>query len=117
MPVAAIREALFVSSAVCAEASKPVIVYCASSRPRPQTNQNVGLDQEVVPPPKPELFTVSVKTYESDWCRSGTTIRTMTMNATPTMCQYAEIVFRPAVIRMLKMLMMQAQSMKNAYSR
>ncbi len=62
IPVAAIREALFVSSAVCAEASKPVIVYCASSRPRPQTNQNVGLDHEVVPPPKPELFTVSVKT-------------------------------------------------------
>ena len=44
MPVAAIREALFVSSAVCAEASKPVIVYCASSRPRPQTNQKIGLE-------------------------------------------------------------------------
>ncbi len=39
------------------------------------------------------------------------------MNATPTMCQYAEIVFRPAVILILKRLMMQAQSMKNAYSR
>ncbi len=87
IPVAAIREALFVSSAVCADASNPVIVYCASSSPRPHTNQNVGLDHDVVPPPKPELLTVSVKTYESDWCRSGTMIRTATMTATPTMCQ------------------------------
>src|SRR5688500_11301157 len=62
MPVAAMREARFVSSAVCADASKPVIVYCASRRPRPQTNQNVGLDRDVVAPPYPELFTVSVKT-------------------------------------------------------
>src|SRR3712207_3126647 len=112
MPVAAIREALFVSSAVWAEASKPVIVYCASRRPRPQTNRNVN--PPVVPPPKPELFTVSVNTYESDWCRSGTTIRTTTMTATPIMCQYAEIVFRPAVTLILKKLMMQAQSMKKA---
>src|SRR5688572_1015598 len=66
MPVAAIREALFVSSAVCAEASKPVIVYWASRSASPHTNQNVGLDQLVVPPPKPELFKVSVKTYEID---------------------------------------------------
>src|SRR5215204_2697780 len=51
MPVAAIREARCVSSAVCAEASKPVIVYCASRSPRPQTNQNVGLERDVVPPP------------------------------------------------------------------
>src|SRR5919109_2156547 len=31
MPVAAMRDAAFVSSAVCADASKPVIVYCAIS--------------------------------------------------------------------------------------
>ena len=33
MPTAAIREALWVSSAMCADASKPVIVYCDISRP------------------------------------------------------------------------------------
>ena len=39
------REAWCVSSAMCAEASKPVIVYCESSRPRPNTNQNVGFEK------------------------------------------------------------------------
>jgi hypothetical protein len=33
MPTAALREACRVSSAMCAEASKPVIVYCAIRRP------------------------------------------------------------------------------------
>src|SRR5215210_757126 len=33
MPTAAMREAWFVSSAMCADASNPVIVYCAISRP------------------------------------------------------------------------------------
>ncbi len=46
-PTAAIREAWCVSSAVCAEASKPVIVYWDSSSPRPNTNQNAGLDEVV----------------------------------------------------------------------
>ncbi len=51
MPVAAMREASFVSSAVCADASKPVIVYWDIRRPRPNTNQNAGLENDVVPPP------------------------------------------------------------------
>jgi hypothetical protein len=34
MPIGTAREALSVSSAVCAEASYPVIVYTGSSRPR-----------------------------------------------------------------------------------
>ena len=45
MPTAAMREAWCVSSAMCAEASKPVIVYWAISRPRPNTNQNTGLEK------------------------------------------------------------------------
>ena len=49
MPTAAMRDASCVSSAVCADASKPVIVYWAISRPSPNTNQNAGFDQEVVP--------------------------------------------------------------------
>ena len=44
IPIAAIREALLVSSAVCADASNPVIVYCASSMPSPSTSRNVELD-------------------------------------------------------------------------
>jgi hypothetical protein len=51
MPVAAIRDALFVSSAVCADASKPVIVYWAMSSPSPNTNHIAGFPHEVVPPP------------------------------------------------------------------
>jgi hypothetical protein len=65
IPVAAIREALLVSSAVCADASKPVIVYCGRSMPRPSTSRNAS-PNEVVPSPKPELLTVFVNTYESD---------------------------------------------------
>src|SRR5687768_13338373 len=56
MPTAAPRDALFVSSAVCAEASKPVIVYCGSSMPSPSTSRNAS-PNEVVPSPKPELLT------------------------------------------------------------
>src|SRR5213083_1441763 len=62
IPTAAPRDALFVSSAVCAEASNPVMVYWAISRPRPKTNQKAGFENETVAPPKPELFTFSVKT-------------------------------------------------------
>jgi len=45
IPTAAIRDAFWVSSAMCAEASKPVIVYCESRRPSPNTNQNDGLEK------------------------------------------------------------------------
>ena len=62
IPTAAPREALCVSSAVWAEASNPVIVYCAISSPSPRTNQKAGFEKDVVLPPKPELLTVSVKT-------------------------------------------------------
>ena len=37
IPTAAVREACLVSSAMCAEASKPVIVYWAISSPIPKT--------------------------------------------------------------------------------
>ena len=42
MPTAAIREAWWVSSAMCAEASKPVIVYWAIRRPSPNTSQKAA---------------------------------------------------------------------------
>ena len=51
MPTAAPRDASRVSSARCAEASKPVIVYWAISRPRPKTNQKARLPNPVTVPP------------------------------------------------------------------
>ena len=53
MPTAAIREAWCVSSAMCAEASKPVIVYWAISRPVAKTYQNTGLEKFTSVLPKP----------------------------------------------------------------
>ena len=62
MPTAAMREAEWVSSAVCADASKPVIVYCESSSPRPNTNQNAGFEKLSPALPYPDALTVSPKT-------------------------------------------------------
>ncbi len=42
IPTAAMRDAACVSSARCADASKPVIVYCDNSRPSPNTYQNMS---------------------------------------------------------------------------
>src|SRR5919112_692515 len=56
IPTAAIREAWFVSSAMCAEASKPVIVYCAIRRPVANTYQKTGLEKFMPAFPKPEAF-------------------------------------------------------------
>src|SRR4030088_1928117 len=60
IPHAAAREALRVSSLMCADASYPVIVYWAISRPSPKTNQNTGLCQ--LAPESPETLIVFVKT-------------------------------------------------------
>ena len=45
IPTAAMRDAFCVSSAMWADASKPVIVYCDSSSPSPNTNQNAGFEK------------------------------------------------------------------------
>src|SRR5512134_2345133 len=79
IPTAAVREAWCVSSAVCAEASKPVIVYCAISRPVAKTYQNSGLEKLMSVLPKPDAFTVSPNTYPSDRWLSGTISSTATM--------------------------------------
>ena len=64
-PHAAVREARRVSSLMCADASYPVYVYCAISRPRPKTNQKTGAEKFV--PLKPELLIVCAKTKCADW--------------------------------------------------
>jgi hypothetical protein len=96
IPQAAPSDALRVSSLMCAEASNPVIVYCAIRRPVPKTYQKAMLPQPV--PEKPELLIVSVKTNPNDWWCSGTTIRIATTTSTPTMCHHAENVLMRAVI-------------------
>src|SRR5438094_10075428 len=65
IPTAAMRDALAVSSAMCADASKPVIVYCDISRPWPNTYQNMKMPK--LCPPKPELLMVCPNTYPNDW--------------------------------------------------
>src|SRR5258705_1619680 len=64
MPSAAPRAAPLVSSLRCAEASKPVIVYCAISSPIPKTNQNTGCEKST--PEKPDVLRVFVNTNEAD---------------------------------------------------
>ncbi len=64
MPSAAERDAIRVSSLMCAEASKPVIVYCAINRPSANTNQNAGWPK--FSPLKPDALSVLVKTKLTD---------------------------------------------------
>ena len=113
MPIAAIRDALLVSSAVCADASNPVIVYCGSSMPSAKHEQERE-PELVVPSPKPELLMVCVNTYETDWWLSGTMMRIPTITTTPTMCHHAEIMFSPDVRRMFSRLMTTAADRKIA---
>src|SRR5262249_29143749 len=113
MPTAAMREALCVSSAMCADASKPVIVYCAISRPRPNTSQKAAWLNPVTLWPYPVAFAVPVKTYDSDWWWLGTKIKMTTITATPTMCQYADTVLRSEVMRTSKTLIRHAASRKS----
>ena len=88
IPTAAEREALCVSSATCAEASKPVIVYWAIRSPVRNTYQKTMLPNPVAPsPPQPVALTVSVKIEPNDRWSSGTSRRTMTTTPTPIMCQ------------------------------
>ena len=49
---------------MCAEASKPVMVYCAISNPRPKANQNAGWPNQNHR--KPELLIVSPNTKLTD---------------------------------------------------
>ena len=64
IPTAADREACCVSSATCADASNPVIVYCAIKRPVRATYQNTALPNVLGAdsPPQPVRLSVSVKT-------------------------------------------------------
>ena len=61
IPTAAMRDACLVSSAMCADASNPVIVYCGHQKPEAE---HVAEHEAEVgrPGPKPELLTVSEKT-------------------------------------------------------
>src|SRR5260221_14530706 len=92
MPCADAFGAPVVSSERCAEASKPVIVYCVRITPSGTTYRKNF--QPLVPPEKPELFTQWVKTNEALWWDVGPKISTRTMSAAPTTCQYADALFQ-----------------------
>ena len=62
IPTAAIRDAWCVSSAMCADASKPVIVYWAIRRPVAKTYQNTRFPKLSVGLPNPVSLTVSPNT-------------------------------------------------------
>jgi hypothetical protein len=62
MPTAAALEALLVSSAMCADASNPVMVYCAIRSPVANTYQNTAFPKLIPAAPKPVALTVSPKT-------------------------------------------------------
>ena len=72
---------------------------------------------DVVSPPQPVAFTVSVKTEPSERWSSGTRSRTTTITPTPIMCQYAEIVFSMAVTLTLSRFRSSAPSRTTAYVR
>src|SRR5437588_9807883 len=63
-PHAAAREALRVSSLMCADASYPVYVYCAISRPSPKTNQKIGAEK--LCPLKPDALIGCANTKWND---------------------------------------------------
>src|SRR5689334_4840080 len=110
MPLAAPDAAPCVSSERWAEASKPVIVYCVSSRPSGITrNQNVI--PEVDPSAKPELLIRSVKTKLNDWWVLGRTISRTTTMAAPATCHHTEMLLMIASRWLLKMLASAASTM------
>ena len=81
MPRGAAREAFLVSSETCAEASYPVKVYCAISRPIRNTyGRNV----------QPVSLWKPVSVQDTDWCRSGRIHSTATMTSTPATCHQAD---------------------------
>jgi hypothetical protein len=85
--------------------------------PVAKTYQKSAFPKFSPPLPKPVALTVSPKTYPSDWWSLGTTMRMMTMMATPSMCQYAETVFRSDVMRTLRRLRTSAIASTIAYIR
>src|SRR4051794_27960118 len=90
IPLAAETAASCVSSETCADASKPVIVYCVSRKPRGRTYHQNMLWL------KPELFCVWVKTSLKLAWSDGAKIRIPTITRTPATCQKTEMPFSRA---------------------
>src|SRR5690625_399501 len=91
MPLAAPCEAAAVSSDRCADASKPVIVYCVSKKPSGNTRNQYFASSY------PELFKRSVKTKLRLWCWSGTTARIRITIAAPATCHHTEMLLSTAI--------------------
>src|SRR5262249_27602080 len=98
-PRAAALAAPCVSSEMCADASKPVIVYWVRRKPSGSTYHQNMLS------PKPELFRCVVKTWSTLACWSGTMTRTPTITATPRTCHHTEMLLKIATRWLPRMLM------------
>src|SRR5579859_1152669 len=79
-----------VSSVMCADASYPVNVYWASSRPSSTTYK-----REL----QPVLLTKWLNTYDADWWCPGAKASAPTISSTPTMCHQTLTLFSSATSR------------------
>src|ERR1700682_6541201 len=99
IPLAEDKWADCVSSERCAEASKPVMVYCVSRKPSGRT-----YSQYMLLPAKPELFTWLVNIHLRVWCSVGVKMRIAMIRAAPKTCHHTEILFNTACTLLLNTL-------------
>src|SRR6478735_4369789 len=103
MPWAAAFAAPWVSSDRWTEASNPVIVYWVRMKPNGMiTNQNAIV--LVDPSDHPDPLNLSVKTWDTLRCWSGTKSRTPIRNVAPTTCHHTEMLLNSARRWLEKML-------------
>src|SRR5674476_1015296 len=100
MPFAPEMFAWIVSSVTWADASYPVNVYCAFSRPMRKMQSGTENPESPLNAFHPSL----PNRNETDWweCEEGAQYRMTTMTATPIRCQYTETSLRRATRRMPK---------------
>src|SRR5664280_1658604 len=110
MPLAAEFAALLVSSERWAEASYPVIVYWVSSAPIGRTTIR-NPRPWVLPPKKPVLFTVEVKTMEALAWWFGRKMRIRTTAAAPNTCHHTDTLLMMASRWLEKMFTSAASTM------
>src|SRR4051794_11680112 len=96
IPLAAASDAADVSSDRCADASKPVIVYCVRSRPSGST-RNQNLTSAMAPLSKPELLILVLNTQPIAWCVFGTNARIAITTAAPATCHQTEMLLMTAM--------------------
>src|SRR6478735_9091694 len=103
MPWAAAFAAPWVSSDRCTEASNPVIVYWVRMKPNGMIAKKYTR-LLVDPSAQPDPLNLSVKTWDTLRCWSGTMISTSTSTVAPTTCHHTETLLMSASRWLEKML-------------